>query len=313
VADGVVGLLMLVGVLIFSRLIFRLLDRQDALLAQQHAELADRYQTEHRLRSQLEGVQQAAIAIASASTGTEILQRLVELAPEIIPARYAALGVLGVHGAIDALYTAGLSVEERQRLGPIPQGHGLLGVTLLEGQAIRIEEISEDPRRVGFPPEHPTMHGLLAVPIRLAGRIIGNLSLADRETGAFTAEDEQILTVVAGHAAVAIEQARLADQVRRLAVSSERERIKVALQDGAIQALFAVNLDLEMALDDLGPTAAGERIEQSIERIGAAMEDIRRSILDTDLSTQGSAQAPSPGPRRASAHVSYSRGAGGRP
>jgi hypothetical protein len=109
VADGLMGLFMLAGVVTFSQFIFRLLDRQNAQLARQHAELAQRYETEHRLRDQLEGVQQAAIIIASASTGTEILQRLVELAPEIIPARYAALGVLSAHDSIGAFYSTSTS------------------------------------------------------------------------------------------------------------------------------------------------------------------------------------------------------------
>lgn len=284
-ADGVTGVLMLAGVVAFSWAIFRVLDAQDARIARQHAELARRYQAERRLRDQIEGAQQAAIAIASASTAPEVLQRLVDLARTMIPAQYAALGVLGPHDAIDAFYTAGLGDEERQHKGP-PLGRGILDATLREGRSLRIDAIGRVAGRAGFPAGHPVMQSLLAVPIRLADRIVGNLYLADREGGGtFSAEDERLLSLLAGHAAVAIEQARLTEQVRLLAVSAERERIRISLQDGAIQALFAVSLDLEIALDELEaePAAAGERIDRSIARVGKAMESIRRCILGKEL------------------------------
>lgn len=280
-ADSLAGLLMLSGVLTFSWVVFRLLARQDTQLARQHADLVARYQTECRLRDQLERVEQAAIAIASASPTAAILQRLVELAREIIPAPYAALGVLGPHGVIDDLYTVGVSVEARSQMEPPSPDHGLLGVTRTEGRALRVDDLSRDPRRTGFPPGHPAMTSVLAVPIRLAGRITGTLSVAGTDTDTFTEEDERLLTLIAGHAAVAIEQGRLTEQVRRLAVSAERERIRIALQDSAIQTLYAVNLDLEMTLDDLDQSASavGTRINQAIERIGTAIADIRRGIL----------------------------------
>src|ERR671931_325808 len=185
-----------------------------------------RYETERRLRAQLEALHQASLAIASAQTPAQILQRLVVLARELIGARYAALGVLSPQGAIDEFYTAGISPEERARIGPLPQGHGLLGVTLTEGATLRIPDVAQDPRSVGFPPGHPVMHSLLAVPVAHGAAVVGNLYLADK-VGArvFSPEDEHLLTLLAEQAAVVIEKARLSEQVRTLAVVAERDRI----------------------------------------------------------------------------------------
>jgi DNA-binding NarL/FixJ family response regulator len=139
--DAARGLLLAVGVLAFSWAIFRVIARQDDALARQHAGFMPCYETQCRLRAQLEALHRVALAVASAQTPTQILQRLVDLASELIGARYAALGVLRPQGAIDDFYTAGISDEERARIGPLPQGHGLLGVTLTEGATLRIPDI----------------------------------------------------------------------------------------------------------------------------------------------------------------------------
>src|SRR5579883_2284731 len=242
IADAATGALMTIGVLAFSWSIFRVIERQDRDLARQHAELESSLAVEHRLRAQLEALHQASLALASAGASEQVLQRLVELARELIGARYAALGVLGPQGAIDGFYTVGISSEERARLGPPPQGHGLLGVLLTEGTALRLDDIAADPRSVGFPQGHPHLTSLLGVPVAHGGHVVGQLYLADKIGAApFTQEDERLLTQLAGHAAVVIENARLAERVKSLAVAAERHRIGKDLHDGVIQTLYAVN------------------------------------------------------------------------
>lgn len=280
--DVALGLLITCGVVTFSATIFRVIDRQERDLAQQHAELSRRYETERRLRGQLEAVHQAALAIASTRTAPEILQRLVDLARDLIDARYAALGVLGPQGAIDGFYTAGIAAEQRAGLGAPPQGHGLLGVILTEGTSLRIVDIAQDPRSVGFPPGHPPMRSLLGVPVAHGEQVVGNLYLADKNGHTtFSAEDERLLTLLAGHAAVVIENARLAEQVRTLAIVAERDRIGKDLHDGVIQAIYAVTLALESAADDVDTDAPGAQaaIERAIDQLGEVIKDMRRYIL----------------------------------
>ena len=258
---------------------FRVIARQDRSLARQNAALARRYETEHRLRAQLEALHQAARAIASAQMPAQILQRLVDLARELIGTRYAALGVLSPQGAIDDLYTSGISEQERAQIGRLPQGHSLLGVTLTEGATLRIPDIARDPRSVGFPLGHPVMYSLLAVPVAHGATAVGTLYLADKlgatESGL---EGERLLTLLAGQAAVVIEKARMAEQVRMLAVVAERDRISKHRHDGLIQALYAVTLELEGAAEDVeaDPPAARASIEGTIDRVGDVIKDMRR-------------------------------------
>lgn len=281
-ADAVTGLLMTVGVMAFSWMIFRLIERQDRALARQHADLEKSVAVERRLRGQLEALHQASLALASAGAADQVLQRLVELARDLIGARYAALGVLGPQGAIDGFYTSGITPEERARLGPPPQGHGLLGVLLTEGMALRIDDIAADPRAVGFPAGHPPMTTLLGVQVAHGGHIVGQLYLADKtDAAAFSPEDERLLTQLAGHAAVVIENARLAERVKTLAVAAERHRIGKELHDGVIQTLYAVNLELEDAAEDVeaNPASVRARIDGAIDRLSVVMEEMRQYIL----------------------------------
>jgi signal transduction histidine kinase len=280
--DSVLGLLVAAGVLVFSWTIFRVLAHQENDLATQHRELEHRYQTERRLTAQLEALHEAALAIASLRQVDETLQRLVDLARDLVGARYAALGALGPQGAIDDFYTSGMSGAERGKLGSIPQGHGVVSVLLRDGVPLRLRDIAEDPRAVGFPPGHPRMRSLLGVPITHGGQVVGNLYLTDKVGSAeFSAEDERLLALLAGHAAMVIANARLAEQVGRLAIAAERERIGKDLHDGVIQAIYAVNLELEDAVEDVAehPEVVRERIEGVIDRLGEVMKDIRRYIL----------------------------------
>src|SRR5689334_23555674 len=106
---------------------------------------------------QLLALNQAAIAITGELELESLLQRIVDVARELVGCRYAALGVLGDDGYIARFPTSGLSVAEREKIGAPPRGHGLLGVMLRAGRSLRIPDISADPRRSGFPPNHPPM------------------------------------------------------------------------------------------------------------------------------------------------------------
>src|SRR5437762_3901765 len=110
---------------------------------------------------QLLALNRAAIAITSELELDSLLQRIVDVAGELVGCKYAALGVLGEDGYIARFPTSGISQSDREKIGAPPRGHGLLGVMLRAGRSLRVPEISKDPRRVGFPPHHPPMVSLL--------------------------------------------------------------------------------------------------------------------------------------------------------
>src|SRR4029450_1618298 len=140
-----------------------------------------------------------------------LLQRLVEAAAELTEARYAALRVIDPPGSeLDRFLTTGIDEETREAIGDLPRGRGILGVLIHESVPLRMHDLGDDPRSVGFPPNHPPMRTFLGVPIHLRGVAYGNLYLTEKESGEdFTAEDQELVTMLAGQAAVAIENARL--------------------------------------------------------------------------------------------------------
>ena len=185
-------------------------------------------------------------AIAGRLSVDEVLQVIVDQVRPLVGARYAALGIVDEHGIIERFITCGIDAEDRaQRSARCPRGHGLLGLIIRENRAFRIADIDADPRRHGFPPNHPPM----TVPRRAdhGQGPLGRQPLPDRQGGGdeFTEADQQLVEFFARHAGIAIENARLHEQVQRLAIVEERERIGKDLHDGIIQSLYAVGLSLE--------------------------------------------------------------------
>jgi signal transduction histidine kinase len=221
-------------------------------------------------------------AIAGLQGPDEALQVIVDQVRPLVGARYAALGIVDASGRIERFITTGIDPETRRKIGPPPQGHGFLGLIISENRSIRIPDIAVDPRRHGFPPHHPVMHSFLGVPVTVKGRSIGNLYLTDK-AGAdeFSEDDQRLVETFALHAGIAIENARLHEEVQRLAVVDERERIGKDLHDGIIQSLYGVGLSLEdvpeLAHED--PDEAERRVERAIDSIHLTIRDIRNFIF----------------------------------
>ncbi|MEX0799771.1 MAG: GAF domain-containing sensor histidine kinase [Dehalococcoidia bacterium] len=178
-------------------------------------------QAQERLRRQtdeLAALYEAGMALNSELSLPAVLRRLVDLGRTLTGARFGALSVLGPDGRIEEFVHAGLSDEQRQAIGALPVGKGLLGVILREGAVLRVNDMGGDGRRVGFPANHPEMKSLLGVPVLSRGRVIGNLYLTDRLDGRpFDEADEDLVRHLAAQAAVAIDNAKLYEAERRRA------------------------------------------------------------------------------------------------
>lgn len=172
-----------------------------------------------RVRDRFERLLSAGVEIFAQHTLTAVLQQVVDAAREVVGARYAALGVLSPDGAsLIEFVTSGMTVEQREKIGAPPVGHGLLGVVIRRPKPIRVPDISHHAQSVGFPPHHPAMHSFLGVPIVSRGnKVFGNLYLTEKVGGGeFDEEDEAIGILLASSAAVAIESARLNDETQHL-------------------------------------------------------------------------------------------------
>jgi signal transduction histidine kinase len=171
-----------------------------------------------RVRERFERLLAAGVAILSRHDLDQVLQEVVDAAREVVGSRYAALGVLGDDRASVARFvTSGLDEATRQRIGDPPRGHGLLGLVIREGRPIRSADINRHPQRFGFPPHHPPMTSFLGVPVKGRGGVFGNLYLTEKiDASEFSDEDEAIAVLLAGQAAIAVENARLLGESERL-------------------------------------------------------------------------------------------------
>ncbi|HEY1368825.1 MAG TPA: GAF domain-containing sensor histidine kinase [Gaiellaceae bacterium] len=175
------------------------------------------------VRDRSRALVEAGILLTSELSLDAVLQRLVEAAAELTGARYAALGVLDRSGRrLERFVTTGLDAETYTAIGDLPTGRGILGVLIRDREALRLHDLTEDPRAVGFPPNHPPMRTFLGVPVALRSVAFGNLYLTEKEGGGdFTQEDEDAVTLLASQAAVAIENARLYESARRWSTQLE--------------------------------------------------------------------------------------------
>ena len=199
-----------------------------AVRAERHAEVLGR-------------VLDAGLQVGSEIALDLVLERIVEAACELTGARYGALGVLDPTGSeLVEFVTVGISDEERLRLGELPRGRGILGALIRDASPLRLDELGEDPRSVGFPPGHPAMRSFLGVPIRVRAQPFGNLYLTEKQGGPFTEEDEEAVVLLAGQAAVVIEHARMVEASRRWS-----QRLEGLVE---VSAAFNRELDLDALL-----------------------------------------------------------------
>lgn len=243
-----------------------------------------------RRSEQLAALHSAALALTTELDTGAVLQKVIDLARPLVNAQYGALGVLDDKGEyITQFMTSGITASQRALMGVPPRGHGLLGALILEGKPIRLPEIADDIRSVGFPPNHPEMDSFLGVPIKSKGRVIGNLYMTNKLKGAvgtgytiFTELDQQVLEMFATQAAIAIENAQLYRQTQQLAILKERERFGMDLHDGIIQSVYAVGLMLEDSQHRIEeePKEAKLRIARAIHDLNDIIRDIRNYILD---------------------------------
>jgi signal transduction histidine kinase len=263
------------------------------------------FEHEARERREAQAINEAALAMTSELSVDRLLELIVSQVRDLVGARYAALGVPGPNGKLARFITVGISPMQRSRIGPLPEGHGLLGALLHDNAVVRLPRLADDPRSYGFPPHHPPMTSFLGVPILYRGRNLGDLYLTDKlDAPEFSEEDEQIVIRLAAHAAVAIVNAQtygatneqlehkvaeLAEkngELQRLssgilaAQEDERRRIARELHDDTMQALAALTVQARLIekRDDVQELRNG--VASMREGIGATLAELRRLAYD---------------------------------
>jgi len=236
---------------------------------------ADRDEVLHR-------VSQVVLAVTRQLSARDVLQMIVRSARSLAGARYAALGVPGEQGTFAEFLVDGISDAQRRAIGPLPRQHGMLAVLLREGQPLRLPDIRADPRFEGWPQAHPELTDILAVPIKDGDSVLGFIFAANKDTpGGFTSGDQELLTLFAMHAAIALTKARLYERGRQLSVLEERSRLARDLHDAVSQKLFSIRIKARAASVLVGrdPAQAVAELE-SIAALGAEAHAELRAVID---------------------------------
>ncbi|UFQ14833.1 MULTISPECIES: GAF domain-containing sensor histidine kinase [Streptomyces] len=248
-------------------------------------------------RSGLNAVSAALLAMSRHLEVRDVLKTIVASARDLLDAEYAALGVPDDHGGFAQFVVDGVSEEQWKAIGPLPRQHGILAAMLQKAEPERLADVREDPRFEGWPSAHPDMSDFLGLPIRYGDETLGALFLANKRCPkpqggcGFTADDEELLSILAQHAAIALTNARLYERSRELTIAEERSRLAHELHDAVSQKLFSLRLTAQAAaaLVDRDPSRAKGELQQvaalaaeAADELRAAVVELRPAALDED-------------------------------
>jgi len=231
-------------------------------------------------------VSQAVLSVTRQMSVRDVLQVIVRSARSLVGARYAALGVPDEGNSFAEFVVDGISPAEQRAIGPLPRRHGMLAVLLNDGKPERLADIRADPRFEGWPAAHPRMSHFMGVPVRDGDQVLGIIFAANKTSAAaagrgFTERDEEILSLFAAHAAIALTNARLYERSRELSVMQERSRLARELHDAVTQKLFSIRAHAAVLADrtPLDP----ERVKAEIEAVGTLGKQAHaelRAVID---------------------------------
>ncbi len=218
----------------------------------------------------------------------DVLKTIVVSARELLDAEYAALGVSDDHGGFAQFVVDGVSDEQWKAIGPLPRQHGILAAMLKDATPQRLADVRRDVRFGGWPSAHPEMSDFLGLPIADGDEVLGAVFLANKrcpkpEGGCgFTAEDEELLAILAQHAAIALTNARLYERSRELTIAGERARLAHELHDAVSQKLFSLRLTAQAAtaLVDRDPARAKDELQQIALLAAEATDELRSAVVE---------------------------------
>ena len=257
------------------------------------AQLLDRAGQVTTAKQRLRRLLSANRAIVGELSLPMVLERIVEVARDLVGARYGAIGVIGPDGRLEQFVHLGMDADTVAAIGDLPDGKGVLGMLIEDPRPIRLSKISDHERSSGFPSGHPPMAGFLGVPIRFRDEVFGNLYLTDCVGGDFTAADEELVLGLAATAGVAIENAHLYEESRRRQLWLQASaRISSALLSPACRNPLRLIAERVKRLADADTAAVSlATADPAVLSIAVAIGDDAALLQGADVPVRGSVAA----------------------
>jgi len=269
-------------------LTFSQLERVETILLRQRDRIRILYEEARERHEEMSTLYQASLEMSREGDYREILRTIVEIAARLARARYGALAEFDDREQVVEFVTVGVEPGVAAVIGLPPTHRGLLA-RLSGRDAVRFDDMGSEPDAAGFPIGHPKLRAFLGVPVRYEGELLGHLYLADPEQGHFTDRHAHMLGLFAYQAAVAIGRARVDRERGELLRTEEHRRVASELHDGALQALYAVGIQLQRArrrgLRQLTDTMTTTKAITAVERAMAAIRGELDVLSEHPLTT----------------------------
>lgn len=263
-----------IGVIVFSTLVFATIRRLQ--------------KTSDEQRKQLRALNEIGLKLATEHQFDDIIETVLKSACTTVDVTFGILATTNNSGEITSFITC-CDNDCRKKNDGVKDIQGVLGAIINDGRSLLINNMHRQPHLNIFFDGHPSVQGLIGVPIISKSRVIGAIYLCNpSEHSQFTHEDLSALSLLASHAAVAVDNAHIYERLSRLSILEERQRIAMDLHDGAIQSLYALGLQLEFLTEKsknslhgyINVDGARDRVKKAITDINLVIKDLRNYISE---------------------------------
>jgi PAS domain S-box-containing protein len=234
----------------------------------------------HRSQSRVEAMLEVSQHILRGQDTDEILNLIARRARELVGAAMAVVAIPTPGAEELVIEVADGYAEDQLRGRRVSLDQSLAGHVMRSGRSMVVDDISADARAATDLVQPIGLGASIVVPLSVGGTVFGTISLSNLRGGpTFKGDDLKVVELFASQAAVALEYGRVRDQLSRLALVEDRERIGRELHDGVIQSLFAVGMNLEASAAIAGPGEVQDRLQKAVSELDRSIRDLRNYIF----------------------------------
>ena len=234
---------------------------------------------QRRNREQVDAALAVAQAMLEGSSAADVLELVAEQARRLSGSALAMIVEPDAEGGMEWTVASGEGADRVRGLRLRADEDSLNREVMAGGEPAVVADFAADPRAHPKSVERLQIGSALSVPLRRGAQMFGALMVGNPPGGrSFAREDLQPLLFLATQASLALEHARIQEELQRLALVDERERIGRELHDGAIQAIFAIGMSLEGLAARTGDPLVADRMRAVVAQLDGVIRDLRNYI-----------------------------------